>query len=361
MINFPPSFQPSQFISMKKVLIVIGVLAAAIVVTGLSLDKEFRVVSEVSIKAPKEVVWEYISSLQKQNEWTPWSKKDPNITTEYTGKPGTIGSVYSWSGNSDVGQGVQEITAVTPMERVEQDLQIMSPWTNTADVFINLKEGPEGGSIVEWGFDSEHDFMSALTNLLLDFQGDLEKDYTEGLSTLKKLCEAVPYEKAPEPMVSLFTIDGVDIQNTEMMTSAYVGVRQEIPADKVQEFLSKTYKAISAELANAGYEPTGMPSALYFSKNEEAGTVDVAAAMPLGNSEVGLMGFESFTLDQGPAFVIDYHGGMKGLEAARNALMKGVTEQGVESLGPVVEEYIVDKSTEKNASKWHTRITLPIR
>lgn len=347
---------------MKKVLIVIGLLVVALLATALLRDKEFKVEASISIDAPKEIVWEHISSLQKQNEWSPWSALDPNMTTEHKGNPGEVGSTYHWKGNDDVGEGEQEITAVTPMERIEQDLRFIAPFESTADVFINLKDGENGAQIVEWGFDSEHNFMSGLIDLFADMEGSIKKDYDKGLAALKEMVEAIKVEVPEEaPVADVINVDGFDILNMEMPNAAFIGVRQEVAIDKVNDFLASTYKSVSEELANAGYEPTGMPSALYFSWDEEAGTTDVAAAMPMGPSEVGLVGFETFNLAQGPAFVIDHHGDHEGLPAAHAAILKALEGNGMEAAGPALEEYIIDGNTEADPNKWHTKITYAVK
>jgi len=347
-----------------KALKIIGIVVVVVLLGGfilrMALDKEFNVTSQVSVDAPKEVVWEHVASLEKQNEWSPWADKDPNMTSYYEGKSGAIGSLYHWSGNDEVGEGEQEITALTPMERVEQDLRFIAPWESTAEVFFNVGDGENGSVTVEWGFVSEHTKMSAIMDFFMDMAGSIEADYKLGLDNLKAMCEAVEYEEVPEPVADVFTIDGYDINNTEIKNATYIGVRQVIAQDKIQEFMSSSYQTIMEGLENAGYEPAGAPSALYFEWNMEEETADMAAVFPLGDAEADVVGLESFNVPQGRAFQVDYYGDYDNMVAVHGALEKGMHEKGMQLSNAVVEEYLTDPGTEEDPSKWLTRITYPV-
>lgn len=346
--------------ALKIIGIVVVVVILGVFVLGMALDKEFKVTADVSIDAPKEVVWQHVASLEMQNKWSPWADKDPNMTSSYKGESGQVGSLYHWSGNDDVGEGEQEITALNPMTRVEQDLRFLAPWESTAEVFFNVGDGENGSATVEWGFVSEHTNMSAIMDFFMDMAGSIETDYKLGLDNLKDMCEAVEVETVPEPVADVFTIDGYDINNTEIMNATYIGVRQVIPQDQIQEFMSKSYQTIMEGLKNAGYEPAGAPSALYFEWNVEEETADMAAVFPLGNTEADVMGLESFNVPQGRAFQVDYYGDYDNMIAVHGALEKGMNEKGMQLSNAVVEEYLTDPSTEEDPSKWLTRITYPV-
>ncbi|MEJ0104559.1 MAG: SRPBCC family protein [Bacteroidota bacterium] len=97
---------------MKRVLKIIGVILLVIIlfvlIAGIFVPKTFHLEKEITINAPRDTVWSYVSSLQGQVKWSPWPEKDPNIQASFEGQEGAVGSVYRWKGNKDVGSGNQD-------------------------------------------------------------------------------------------------------------------------------------------------------------------------------------------------------------------------------------------------------------
>jgi arginine exporter protein ArgO len=75
---------------MKKILKVLGIIILLIlvyaVVAILAFGKNYHYEKSIVINAPKEKVWEQVSSMKAFNQWNPWLKLDKNITLTYTGK-----------------------------------------------------------------------------------------------------------------------------------------------------------------------------------------------------------------------------------------------------------------------------------
>ena len=250
------------------------------------------------------------------------------------------------------------------MNRVEQALRFIKPFESTADIHINVNEA-EGGVNVEWGFESEFNFMSSIMDVFMDMEGSVEKDFQKGLASLKAMCEeaALNIEANPEEgrTGETFDVDGVAITEMEMTAKHYVGVRQlvEIDSDKMSEFMQSAYGAIMGALEGAGFEATGAPSSLYYDWNEETKTADMAAVIPVAEG-TEIPNFESFTIPQGIAYVHDYHGAYDGLGNAHMAIGKAMEERGMELSNACVEEYITDPSTEADPANWLTKIYYPV-
>jgi hypothetical protein len=97
---------------MKALKIVLGVLFAivlVIIVLGLLGPKHVHLERSVEIDAPADFVFEHANSFEKNMLWSPWEEKDPNMTKTIERTDGTVGAVYSWKGNSEVGEGSQKM------------------------------------------------------------------------------------------------------------------------------------------------------------------------------------------------------------------------------------------------------------
>lgn len=175
---------------MKKILKVVGVILLLLVVVflvaGLIIKKDYHLEREITINAPKEKVWNNVNSLQSLEKWSPWVGIDPNMKTSFEGAPGTVGSVYKWEGNSDVGQGSQTLTAVQSPDAVTTHLHFIKPFEGEADATVKLAEA-NGATKVTWTFDSRYKYPMNVMTLFMD--GMMGDQYNKGLSKLKQISE----------------------------------------------------------------------------------------------------------------------------------------------------------------------------
>ena len=101
----------------KKVVVVVLIISLVTVggfmILAYTSPTEYAVEREITINKSKEEVFAYLKLLKNQNEWGPWYKKDPTMKQEFRGTDGQPGFVSSWKGNSETGEGEQEIKKIT--------------------------------------------------------------------------------------------------------------------------------------------------------------------------------------------------------------------------------------------------------
>lgn len=177
---------------MKKVLIGLGIVIAALVILGLALPKDFTLEREVIINKPKDAVFAYTKMLKNGNDWSPWSKRDPNIVIEYRGEDGTVGFVSSWRGNKDVGAGEQEIKAVVEGERIDTELRFKEPMEDTSRAYLITEAVGDQQTKVRWGMAGPRKFPMNLICFFLGVDKMIAKDFEDGLASLKSILEQQP-------------------------------------------------------------------------------------------------------------------------------------------------------------------------
>ena len=64
---------------MDIVLYIIVGLVVLILLLALIAPKTYDVFRTIEVSRPKAEVFEYLKSLKKMDEWSPWAKKDPNM------------------------------------------------------------------------------------------------------------------------------------------------------------------------------------------------------------------------------------------------------------------------------------------
>ena len=175
---------------MKIFLLVILVLAIILIALYLIAPKSYRVVRQVVIDKPNEVVFAYIRSLKAQNDWSVWSQMDPNVVNTYTGIDGQVGFVSAWEGNKAVGKGEQEIMKITEGSRVELELRFVKPFKSQAQVYIATSAISLNQTEVEWGMTGTMPFPMNLFLLFSNMDKSIGNDFEKGLSNLKDILEA---------------------------------------------------------------------------------------------------------------------------------------------------------------------------
>lgn len=331
---------------LKYLLYFVGVLVLIAIVLGFAGPKSFDVNRTAIISGSPAQVWPYVSSLKNMQQWSPWAEKDTAMVVEYTGTDGAVGSMTSWSGNSDVGQGSQTITKLEPTSYAETELKFLKPMENSFDGYIILKD-TSGGTFMTWGMKGENGFMGRIMGSIMNLDKMMGPDFEKGLNKLNALVAAAPKTEATREW---------KIMPGEYPGGKYLGIRGSMSFDKLPAFYEKSYGAIFPALEKAGGKPAGMPAGLYYNWDIEKMTADLAAAVAFTGDIKAPAGMEVINLPVAKSLTIDYMGGYNGVGSAHDAMDAYIKENKLEQLTPVIEEYVTDPGSEPDSTKWLTKV-----
>jgi uncharacterized protein YndB with AHSA1/START domain len=169
--------------------IAIGLVAIIVIILGLAATKpnDFAVTREITIKAPPEKIVPLIADFHNWTHWSPWEHLDPGMVRTMEGPASGKGAIYSWKGNSTVGQGRMEVLEVTPA-RVLIKLDFKDPVesNNLADFVLT----PEGDSTkVTWKMTGPMPFISKIMTVFMDMEKMIGPDFERGLTQMKAAAE----------------------------------------------------------------------------------------------------------------------------------------------------------------------------
>lgn len=176
---------------MKTLLKIIGGIILLFVIYAiiamLAFGENYHYEKSVVMNAPKEKIWQQISTMKAFNEWNPWMKLDKNMKITYSGNSGEVGDKYCWdSKNDDAGAGCQEIKELVVNEKQKTEMIFERPFAGQATSEITLS--PEGnGTKVTWTMDTKQETWMKIMRPMMDYQ--MGKSYGEGLSNLKAMVE----------------------------------------------------------------------------------------------------------------------------------------------------------------------------
>ncbi len=169
--------------------ILLGIVGL-IIVLAIIAPKSYDVSRSTVISRPKSEVFDYLRSLQKMDEWSPWAKKDPNMEKKFTGIEGEVGSMSYWNGNKEVGEGEQEIKNIIDGTRIESELRFLKPWKSTSDCYMDVDDEGDGKTKVTWGFSGKNKFPMSIFALFMSMDKMVGKDFEEGMQNLKSVLES---------------------------------------------------------------------------------------------------------------------------------------------------------------------------
>lgn len=320
-------------------------IAAFVVILGLFAKKHYHIERSVEINAPLTEVHDFVRSFTNFNQWSPWQTLDPDMKTLISGPDGQVGANYAWQGNDKVGKGEQKITAITP-DRIDMQVKFEEPFESESPVFLAFKEN-NGKTIVTWGMDMHPPFPLNGFMMFTDVDKAIGKDYENGLANLKRVSE----EKAHK------TYKGYAIDMAETSPLQYfLGVRKTVSFAEVPAFMAENMPKLIKHIKENNGEIAGASSGLFWNYDESAGTTDMAAAIPIKKAVKTASGFEIFTVGGGQKLTINYFGDYSKSGAAHFAMDDYMAENELQSLAPVIEEYVTDPAMEKDTAKWLTKV-----
>lgn len=331
--------------ALKTIGIILGVLVAIFLILGVVAPKKFTVERSIVINAPRETVFPYLQSFEKQQQWTAWSERDPNMQREVIGTDGTVGAINRWKSKVE-GNGEQEIVAVLPNEHVDTKLRFEGMGESNASM---TTAEADGGTKITWNMNGSMPFPWNVMGMFMNFNKMLGNDFDQGLTKLKTIMESMPT-----------TNSGYAVQEMDAPAQYFIGYREKIKMDEMTserfgQYLPKVFAAVKA----AKIEPSGNPCGLFFLWDEANKIVDLAYAVPI-KTKAEVKDFSTFEVPAGKLLVVDYYGPYAGTGAAHNALDAYVKENNLESGIPVWEQYITDPMAEPDTMKWLTKVFYPV-
>lgn len=159
------------------ILLVIAGIIACLLIIAIFMKKEHFVRCEIVINAPRQKVFDYVKFLQNQDKFNIHAMADGNRKEEFKGTDGTVGYIYSWSGNKDAGEGEKEIMKIIDGERIESEIRFVKPMKASARIIMETKSVSANQTNVSW---SNAGILNYPLNIMIPI---MEKSVAKGMDT----------------------------------------------------------------------------------------------------------------------------------------------------------------------------------
>jgi uncharacterized protein YndB with AHSA1/START domain len=169
------------------IILAIAGIIALILIAGLFMKKDHYVNREIVINAPRQKVFDFLRLLKNQDKFNKWAKTDPDRIEEFKGTDGTVGFVYSWSGNKKAGEGQKEIKNIIEGKRIETEIRFTKPMKLSASVIMETESLPDGQTKVNLINGGKLNYP---LNIMIPMaEKNFAKDMDTSLGTLKGILE----------------------------------------------------------------------------------------------------------------------------------------------------------------------------
>ena len=330
----------------RIVLLLLALLVLALIVAAF-VPKHFAYERSTDINASKEVVFSIVNDLKTQETWGPWKKQDPTIKNTYNEVASGVGQKTEWTSENS-SNGSQTITESTPPDSVKFHLDLEG--LGGSDAWFKLEDGEGSATKTSWGMSFDMPWPSNLMSLMMG--GQMGKMLEDGLAGLKEMAE----QKATEAPA---TTGKYEVKPMDFPGQTYVGIREQTTQAEVMKssFFAERFGKIMGMLTKSKMPQTGSPSGVYYTWDVEKKTTDVAVAIPIAKgTAVAGSTLKTFEVPASKAVVVDYYGPYDNFAAAHEAIGEYIKANGLKEKAPVIEEYVTDPMSEKDSTKWLTKI-----
>jgi hypothetical protein len=174
---------------LKKILLGFFIIIGLLLVAGLFMKKDFKVAREITINKSKQEVFNYLKILKNEEFYSTWTKKDPKAIITYSGTDGAVGSISTWAGNSEVGEGEQEIKKIDEGNQIDMELRFKKPMEGVAHSYFTTVAIDSTQTKVTWGMDGEDKYPFNIMQLFMSYDTMIGTEFDAGLKNLKTVLE----------------------------------------------------------------------------------------------------------------------------------------------------------------------------
>jgi len=170
------------------ILLVVGGIIALLLIIALFMKKEHYVKREIVINAPTQKVFDFLRLLKNQDQFNKWATAGKqNRKEEFKGTDGTVGYIYSWSGDKSAGQGEKEIKNIIEGKKIETEIRFVKPMRVSSSVIFEtepLSDHQTKVNLINTGT------LNYPLNIMIPMaEKRFPKDMDDSLSTLKNILE----------------------------------------------------------------------------------------------------------------------------------------------------------------------------
>ncbi|MFZ2682079.1 MAG: SRPBCC family protein [Patescibacteria group bacterium] len=142
----------------------------------------------LEIKAPADKIFPLINDFKEWVKWSPYEKKDLNMSKEFSGSQSGVGAKYAWSGKKS-GVGKMEIVESASPIKINIKLSFTKPMKAENDALFMLESLGETTKVT-WTMSGQQPMIARFIGMFINMDKLIAKDFEAGLKNLAAEVEA---------------------------------------------------------------------------------------------------------------------------------------------------------------------------
>lgn len=333
--------------ALKIILIIVGVLVAAILIIPLFSPATAEVSADIEIALKPAQVFPAVASFKNREAWDPWVSQDSTTKVTIDTKPGYVGSTYRWDGEK-LGTGKMEVKSVRENSYIESSLwfgEVAEPslveWNFTPT---------DAGTHVVWSFAQETKYPIGRLGMMFG-KVFLSQSFETGLASLKEYLEALPRTKS---MLGTITVESQPALSAMIAEGGGT-------MESIGQQLGELFGAIYAEIEKQQLQVAGPAFVHYLDYDEATGFSNYQAGFQVagkGNSAGKVL---AASYPEMKVVQATHTGPYEEFTSSYEKMDAYITENGLEVSGEAFEFYVTGMMTESDPEKWQTLIAFPLK
>ncbi len=329
---------------LKYLVLAVVVLLAGLAIYTAMQPSSYEIKRTQTIKAPIDVVYNYVDDYKNWEAWGPWLEEDPNLKMMYNEQTSGIGASYSWEGKDGVGSATRKAAVANEMISDELDFDSMGKAITKWDL-----KTVDGGTEATWTMSAEETpfimkFFSAISGGYDSMMGPM---FERGLVKL----DSVSQIKAKEVAKTMNAYRLGEITKSPYEPQKFIGYPHSSKMD-MEEMMG--YFGTSLPKAGAYAAEKGLtlgeytPGSVFTKWDDEKGEAEFMIGLFVNDDVSPGEGMQAITLAKGETVMVSKYGEYGvGDDKAHEAIKAYIEEHQLTVSGPIYEMYTNDPATVK--------------
>ena len=323
---------------LKTLLWILGIIIAIILIGGVFMPAKTELAVSKVIKANLYPTFRQVNCLKANASWSPWQNVK-NIS--YSGPECGAGATMTW--DDDMDGGKQVITESKPFEKIKTTLDFGDQGKANAAILFDEKDE---GVKVTWNFSSDAAYPLGRWMSILFIKPMIKKSYKKGLNKLDSALNHMAEERHK-------------IKYEEVKPQPLLSISGSADMESMSEVIPNLFMKLGTYMGENKIQPLGSPVTIWKSWSDSISEMTVG--FPVNEKVEGKGEIKVIQSYGGKALSIIHKGAYADQHKTWQLLMDNIKKMGLEAAGSPWEVYLTDPQTEKDTSKWLTKMYQPVK
>lgn len=327
--------------TLLRTLFILLFLMIGIIIAGLFLPREHKIVVKKQIDIPRTIVFGLVNDFTNWKDWSPWMLNDKQMEVTTGDKPAGKDAKIQWKSNIYGNCKLAMTHSVLP-ESVAVNFDFE---TKSKTVSLWYFEPTDEGTLVNWTINITHLSIWERYFVLIN-KKEMQLLIEYGAKSLDSLSRSFSRSRIGEIQISQY-----NTQPSIIMTDS-------VRADKITSRIFEMHNYINGFFERRELKANGNPFALFYG-NVNDSLVKIASGIPIAERTWVWKTLGYFEMPSTKVVTVSHYG--YPTDKAHRAILKYIESNNLEKNGFPFEEYLYNPVSNNDTINWETKVYYPVK